>query len=72
MTTMMKRILKSPKIKKMPVILASDRHHPENLVSTQKMAGSIFLIIKMQRVIPKNKNVKVFLNSNESSKMSIV
>ena len=71
-TTMMKRIQKSPKIKKMPVILVSGRHQPENLVSTPKMVENIFLIIKTQTAIQRNRNVKAFWNSSESSKMSIV
>jgi hypothetical protein len=71
-TTMMKRIQKSPKIKKMPVILASGRHHPENLVFTPKMAGNIFLIIKMQMAIQRNRNDKAFWISSVSSKMSTV
>lgn len=71
-TTMMKRIQKSPKIKKMPVILASGRHLPENLVFTPKMARNIFLIIRTKMAIQRNKNVKAFLNNNVCSKMSIV
>ena len=71
-TTMMKRIQKSPKIKKMPVILASGRHQPENLVSMLKMVENIFLTIKMQTGIQRNRNAKAFWISSASSKMSIV
>lgn len=71
MTTMMKRIQKSPKIKKMPVTFPLDRHLPENQVSMRKMAENTSLTIS-KMVIPRNRNVKAFSKTREYSKMLIV